>query len=72
MRIIIWNFINIFYENLLNFKDVEVWKYEPRIFKYKDIIDPISLYFSLEDNIDPRVQNERNEFLNYIYLEMEG
>lgn len=51
-----------------NFGDykVEVWKYSPRILSNNEYVDPLSLYLSLKDNKDERVQIECDNLIKEI------
>lgn len=42
---------------------VELWKYDPVLFSYDGIVDPISLAASLQDVHDERVQGELEDYL---------
>ena len=43
---------------------VEGWKYDPRLLAGKDgIVNPLSLYLSLRNNADPRVEEAREAML---------
>lgn len=35
---------------------IEIWNYDPQLFDKDNIVDPFSLYFSLKENEDERVQ----------------
>lgn len=43
--------------------DVEVWKYPPHILSDGDAVDPLSLYISLREDADERVQGALDELL---------
>jgi len=43
--------------------DVEVWIYPPQILSDGDIVDPLSLYLSLRDDADERVQSALEQML---------
>ncbi|MCK9184304.1 MAG: hypothetical protein M0Q16_02900 [Candidatus Cloacimonetes bacterium] len=36
--------------------NLQIWRYDPKLITQKDIVDPLSLYLSLKDNHDERVQ----------------
>ncbi|MDP8239675.1 MAG: hypothetical protein P9X24_11350 [Candidatus Hatepunaea meridiana] len=42
---------------------VEIWRYEPRMFAQNDVVDRFSLYLSLKEDDDERVQSALNELL---------
>lgn len=37
--------------------EVEIWHYSPLLFQHEGVVDPFSLYLSLRDNTDERVQS---------------
>lgn len=37
--------------------EIEIWNYSPLQFKEEDVVDRFSLYLSLQDNVDERVQS---------------
>jgi len=37
--------------------EIEIWNYSPFLFKEEDVVDRFSLYLSLRDNDDERVQS---------------
>lgn len=43
---------------------VEVWKYNPALLAKEDCVDRLSLYLSLKDSVDERVQMECDTLLN--------
>lgn len=43
--------------------EVEIWSYKPGLFAQKGVIDQLSLYLSLKDNEDERVQTALEEML---------
>lgn len=42
---------------------IELWKYDPRLFEKKGIVDPISLAMSFSDNVDERIEASVEEYL---------
>lgn len=42
---------------------IEIWKYPPEILSNKNIVDSLSLYLSLKDNPDERIQGELNHMM---------
>lgn len=47
---------------------VQCWRYDPRLIaKEADCVDPISLYLSLKDDDDPRVDLAREELLRKVF-----
>lgn len=55
----------IFDKNFGDYK-VEVWKYSPKILSNNEYVDPLSLYLSLKDNNDERVQIECDNLIKEI------
>jgi len=45
---------------------VEVWRYDPRLLSKTETVDKLSLYLSLKDNEDERVQIELENLMNEI------
>ncbi len=45
---------------------IEIWKYDPSLLSDSDCVDKLSLYLSLKDNTDDRVQIELEELINSI------
>lgn len=45
---------------------IEVWKYDPKLLSNTDTVDRLSLYLSLKDNEDERVQIELDNLINEI------
>jgi len=43
--------------------EVELWDYNPRLFSYKDHVDKLSLYASLKEETDERVEQALEEIL---------
>lgn len=37
--------------------EIELWNYSPLLFQEDDVVDRFSLYLSLQDNADERVQS---------------
>lgn len=46
-----------------NVVKLELWKYDPSYFAKNEIVDPVSLAMSLEDNVDERVEGAIEEYL---------
>lgn len=46
--------------------EVQVWSYSPRLFANEQLVDPLSLYLSLRDNKDERVESALNELLEQV------
>ncbi|MFA6118738.1 MAG: helix-turn-helix domain-containing protein [Parachlamydiales bacterium] len=42
---------------------IEIWNYDPQLFDKDNIVDPLSLYLSLKDNEDERVQKAVMNFM---------
>jgi len=45
---------------------VQVWRYDPHILSENGKVDKLSLYLSLRDNADDRIQIELENMLNEI------
>lgn len=45
---------------------IEIWKYDPKLLSHAETVDKLSLYLSLKDNDDERVQIELDNLLNNI------
>ena len=45
---------------------IEIWKYDPKLLSHTGTVDRLSLYLSLKDNDDERVQIELDNLLNDI------
>ena len=43
--------------------NIELWKYDPRLFERNGIVDPVSLAMSLRDNDDERIEESLEEYL---------
>lgn len=41
-----------------NITKIELWKYDPILFAYNGVVDPISLYMSFQGNEDERIEGE--------------
>lgn len=46
-----------------NFVELEIWQYDPGLFANNDVVDPLSLYASLRNHKDERVQQALDESL---------
>lgn len=46
---------------------IQVWKYDPGVLTTKNIVDPFSLYLTLKDNYNERVQSELNKLLESLW-----
>ena len=53
----------IYSEKLLN---VQVWRYSPNPFAANGLVDPVSLYMSLKDSVDERVQASLEELMKNV------
>lgn len=42
---------------------IEIWRYDPRLLSKGNTVDPLSLYLSLQDNEDERIQMELDKLL---------
>lgn len=43
--------------------EIEVWSYPPALFAERDVVDPLSLYLSLKDNPDERIESSLDEMM---------
>ena len=43
--------------------NLELWKYDPRLFEKKGVVDPVSLAMSLKENVDERIETSIEEYL---------
>lgn len=43
--------------------NLELWKYDPRLFAKNDIVDPVSLAMCFEDNVDERIEGSLEDYL---------
>jgi len=55
--------VDIKWQDNRNVVQLEIWKYNPAMFKKGIMVDPVSLALSLSDNDDERVQGELKRFL---------
>lgn len=46
---------------------IEVWKYDPELISRTSLVDPFSLYLTLKDDADPRIQKELNNMIEKIW-----
>ena len=44
-------------------QEIEVWSYPPALFAERDVVDPLSLYLSLKDNQDERIESALEEMM---------
>lgn len=42
---------------------VQLWRYDPALFAIENVVDPFSLYLSLKDSVDERVQSALDEIM---------
>lgn len=42
---------------------IELWKYDPRLFEKRGIVDPVSLAMSFAENVDERIEASIEEYL---------
>lgn len=52
--------------------EVEFWRYDPKKLSNNGIVDPLSLYLSLKDEIDERTQGALEEMLNDLWEGIDG
>ncbi|MGX7197603.1 hypothetical protein [Enterococcus olivae] len=55
--------ISYYETSLEGFTELQIWRYEP-IKNQNNIVDPISLYLTLKDSTDPRIELELSEVVN--------
>ena len=56
--------LNIQTDNRFGDTCIEVWRYNPKLLTDTGIADPLSVYFSLKDNQDERIQIELEHLIN--------
>lgn len=61
----------VFEVNIGNRVELELWSYSPFSLSDNRVVDPISLYFSLKDSDDPRVEMELDKLLYKIKHNLE-
>lgn len=47
--------------------ELEIWSYDPNLFAKDDIIDPFSLYLSLEENKDERIETALEQMMEKVH-----
>ena len=47
--------------------EIQVWKYNPKMLSTEGVVDKLSLYLSLKDNEDERIQIELERLINAMY-----
>lgn len=45
---------------------IEIWKYSPELLSDTDLADPLSLYLSMKDIEDERIENSLEELLDKV------
>ena len=56
--------LNIVMDKQFGQNEIQVWKYNPRMLSSSDVVDKLSLYLSLKDNEDERIQIELERLIN--------
>ena len=56
--------LNIVTDKQFGQNEIQVWKYNPRMLSSTGIVDKLSLYLSLKDNEDERIQIELERLIN--------
>ena len=56
--------INVAVDKQFGQNEIQVWKYNPRMLSSSDVVDKLSLYLSLKDNEDERIQIELERLIN--------
>lgn len=46
---------------------IEIWKYDPDLISRTNVVDPFSLFLTLKDHADPRIQKELNNMIEQIW-----
>jgi hypothetical protein len=46
---------------------VEIWKYNPKLIVQGSFVDNFSLYLTLKDNVDPRIQKELDKMIKKLW-----
>jgi hypothetical protein len=46
--------------------EVQIWRYNPRLLTPKNVVDKLSLYLSMKDTDDERIQIELENLINSI------
>lgn len=46
--------------------ELEIWNYSPLLFQEDNVIDRFSLYLSLRDNVDERVQSALEKMMEEV------
>lgn len=62
---------SLFEQKILNHSELQIWKYQPFSLDCSSTVDPISLFLSLKNEHDPRVEIERNTLENNIMIILE-
>lgn len=52
--------------------EIEYWRYDPKKLADDGVVDPLSLYLSLKDDPDERVQGALEEMLNALWEKLDG
>lgn len=47
--------------------EIEIWNYSPLLFQEDDVVDRFSLYLSLQDNVDERVQSALEKMMEVLW-----
>lgn len=56
--------LNVAVDKQFGQNEIQVWKYNPRILSSKGVVDKLSLYLSLKDNEDERIQIELERLIS--------
>lgn len=46
---------------------IEIWKYNPELISRTSVVDPFSLFLTLKDDADPRIQKELNNMIDNVW-----
>ena len=46
-----------------NVMQIELWKYDPSLYEKNGVVDPVSLYMCVENNVDERVEGAMKDYL---------
>lgn len=61
-----WKALKVNADKEFGIKRIEIWRYDPHLLSVEKTVDKLSLYLSLRDNEDERVQIELDNLINEI------
>lgn len=56
--------LNVVTDEQFGENEIQVWKYNPKMLSTEGVVDKLSLYLSLKDNEDERIQIELERLIN--------